>query len=47
MSKINSYFVGQSDDEIKVLLEILDNEYSLSSFYYELLLKVNGERGEV
>ena len=43
MNKINCYFVNQKNDEIKLLIEILDKEYSnLSSFYYELLLKING-----
>ncbi len=41
MSKINSYFVEQKDDKIKLLIELLDDEYgNLSSFYYELILRI-------
>lgn len=43
MSKINSYFVGEEKDKIKILIELLDDEYgNLSSLYYELILKING-----
>ena len=43
MSKINSYFVNEKDNLIKILIELLDEDNgSLSSFYYELILKVNG-----
>lgn len=43
MSKINSYFVEQKNDKIKLLIELLDDEYgNLSSFYYELILKIKG-----
>jgi hypothetical protein len=43
MSKINSYFISQKNDEIKLLMEILDkNNGNLSTFYYEIILKING-----
>lgn len=41
--QINSYFVGQENDKIKILIELLDKEGSnLSTFYYELVLRIKG-----
>jgi len=43
MSQINSYFVGQNDNKVRLLIELLDKDSkNLSTFYYELILKING-----
>lgn len=42
-NNINGYFVKQEGNRIKLLIEIIDKQYeNLSSFYYELVLKING-----
>ncbi len=42
-NNINGYFVKQENNRIKLLIEIIDKQYeNLSSFYYELVLKING-----